>query len=230
MQSRRLVLSTVVLLLPVAVASSCKLFRPVDPSGTKPATKTATKAASAGGGTKAAATKAAPKSLSAREQRSGLNDARIAAMVLAANNTDISYARVALTVTRENEGTRAERPDVKAFAQRMLTDHTGVNSSVNALLNKLEVAPEDNQASLDFRDESANRRDEMRELMGYTFDSTYIENEVAYHIKFLATIDSVLVPASRNAELKKLLTDVRPAVAAHLAHAEQVRANVRSKR
>lgn len=226
MPSRRLVLSTVVLLLPVAVASSCKLFRPVDPNGPKPATK----AAPAGGQTKAAATKAAPKPLSAREQRSGLNDAQISAMVLAANNTDISYARVALAVTREDGGTRAERPDVKGFAQRMLTDHTGVNSLVNALLNTLNVAPEDNQASLDFRDESANRRDEMRDLMGYAFDSTYIENEVAYHNKVLATIDSVLIPASRNAELKKLLMDVRPAFAAHLAHAEQVRANVRSKR
>src|SRR6185436_14805657 len=146
----------------------------------------------------------------------------IAAMVLAANNTDISYARLVPS--------RAERPDVKEFGSRMLTDHTGVNGLVNDLLTKLSVTPEENKYSLDFRDESANRRDEMRDLEKYVFDSTYIENEVAYHIKFLATIDSVLIPASRNKELKALLTTVRPAVAAHLAHAEQVRANVRSKK
>jgi hypothetical protein len=35
---------------------------------------------------------------------------------------------------------------------------------------------------------------------------------------------------ARNSELKGLLTSVRPAVAAHLAHAEQVRANVLSKK
>lgn len=228
MQSRRLI-STVMLVLPFVVASGCKLFRPIDPGASgksapksepKPATKSsgATNAPPA----KASATKAPPKARSAKEQRVGLTDPRIAAMVLAANNTDISYARLV--------SSRAERADVKEFGQRMLTDHTGVNGLVNDLLNKLSVTPEENTASLDFRDESANRRDAMRDLSGYPFDSTYIENEVSYHIKFLASIDSVLIPAAKNAELKGLLTAVRPAVAAHLAHAEQVRANVLSKK
>ncbi|MEK7401712.1 MAG: DUF4142 domain-containing protein [Gemmatimonadota bacterium] len=220
MRSRHL-LSAVILLAPMTFASGCKLFRPINPnapakSPSAPADET--KAAP----TKAAPTKAAPRTVSARAARAGLSDANIAAMVLAANNTDISYARLVPS--------RAERPDVKEFGQRMLTDHTGVNGLVNDLLTKLNVTPEENAASLDFRDESANKRDAMRELSGYAFDSTYIENEVAYHIKFLASIDSVLIPAARNAELKNLLTAVRPAVAAHLAHAEQVRANVLAKK
>jgi len=70
----------------------------------------------------------------------------------------------------------------------------------------------------------------MRELMGYKFDSTYIENEVSYHRKFLNAIDNILEPRARNEELKTLLTSVRPAVAAHLAHAEQVRANVLTRK
>jgi putative membrane protein len=214
------------------LASSCKLFRPIDPNAPAKAAPSPAPAATAGTTKTATSTKAAPapKQLTAREQRAGLSDPSIAAMVLAANNTDISYARVALAPTRENSATRAERPEVRAFAQRMLTDHTGVNGLVNDLLSKLNVTPVENTASLDFRDESANKRDAMRDLSGYPFDSTYIENEVAYHIKFLATIDSVLIPAARNKDLKALLTAVRPAVAAHLAHAEQVRANVRSKK
>jgi len=240
MRSRRLI-STVVLLLPCAFASGCKLFRPVDPNApgsaapkpepapkSQPAAKSPTPAK--GAPAKGAPAAAAPKTPSAKEQRAGLTDPSIAAMVLAANNTDISYARLAVAVTRMDGGTRAERADVKEFAQRMLTDHTGVNGQVNDLLTKLNVTPVENNASLDFRDESAARRDAMRDLSGYAFDSTYIENEVAYHIKVLASIDSVLLPASKNKELKSLLTNVRPAFAAHLAHAEQVRANVRSKK
>jgi putative membrane protein len=149
-------------------------------------------------------------------------DANIAAMILASNNTDLSYARLVPS--------RAERADIKEFAQRMLTDHVSVNAQVNELLTKLDLAPEDNVASLDMRDESANKRDIMRELSGYAFDSTYIENEVSYHRKFLASIDNVMLPSARNAQLKSLLTAVRPAVAAHLAHAEQVRANVLAKK
>lgn len=151
-----------------------------------------------------------------------ISDANIAAMVLASNNTDISYARLVPT--------RAQRDDVKKFAERMLTDHTGVNALVTDLLRKLDVAPEDNTISLDMRDESANKRDIMRELSGFAFDSAYIENEVAYHTKFLTSIDDQMMPNVRNAELRTLLTTLRPAVAAHLSHAEQTRANVMAKK
>lgn len=151
-----------------------------------------------------------------------LGDANIAAMLLSSNNTDISYARLVPS--------RALRDDVKQFAHRMLTDHLGVNALLNETLAKLDMAPEDNFASLDMRDESATRRDAMRDLTGFAFDSAYITNEVSYHQRFIAVIDNVMLPAVRNAELRSLLTSVRPAVAAHLAHAEQVWANVMSRR
>lgn len=220
MRLRRL-LSTVVL-VPVALAASCKLFRPIDPTGTKPSPKSQPASEPAAGDETRAPARAPARQVSAREARAGLTDPNIAAMVLAANNTDISYARLVPA--------RAERADVKEFGQRMLTDHTGVNGLVNDLLTKLNLAPMDNAASLDFRDESADRRDAMRDLSGYVFDSTYIENEVTYHTKFLASIDSVLIPAAKHPDLRNLLTAVRPAVAAHLAHAEQVRANVVAKK
>jgi putative membrane protein len=151
-----------------------------------------------------------------------VSDANIAAMLMAQNNTDISYARLVPS--------RAQRADVRDFAERMLTDHTGINGLVNDLLVKLDMAPEDNVASLDMRDESATRRDLMRDLSGFAFDSVYITNEVSYHQKFLASIDNVMLPAARHADLRSLLTTIRPAVAAHLAHAEQVWANVMARK
>ena len=201
----------------VVASTGCRFFRPIDPNkpsepkadAPAPAAKTSTSSASA-----ERAARTVP--------RGSISDANIAAMVLASNNTDISYARLVPS--------RAQRDDVKKFAERMLTDHTGVNVLVTNLLTKLDVAPEDNQLSLDMRDESADKRDLMRELSGFAFDSTYMENEVRYHQKFLASIDNVMLQAVRNAELRGLLTAVRPAVAAHLAHAEQVRADVLAKK
>ncbi len=151
-----------------------------------------------------------------------ISDANIVAMVMASNYTDISYARLVPA--------RSGREDVRKFAQRMLTDHGGVNTMVAELLGTLDLAAKDNDESLDMRDESAAKRDMMRELSGYAFDSTYIENEVSYHRQFLASIDEVMLPRARNDQLKNLLTGVRPAVAAHLAHAEQVRADVLAKK
>jgi putative membrane protein len=199
----------------VVAATGCRFFRPIDPN--KPSQPQADAPA---------ATVSAPSGSAEKATRTvrigSISDANIAAMVLASNNTDISYARLVPS--------RAQRDDVKKFAERMLTDHTGVNVLVTNLLAKLDVAPEDNQLSLDMRDESADKRDLMRELSGFAFDSTYMENEVAYHQKFLASIDNVMLQAVRNAELRGLLTAVRPAVAAHLAHAEQVRADVLAKK
>lgn len=184
--------------------SGCRYFRPADPNAPR-----------------TAAREDQPAARQAAGGSGRITDANIAAMVLALNNTDISYARLAPA--------RAERDDVKKFAERMLTDHTSVNQRVTDLLRKLDVAPQDNIPSLDMRDESAEKRDLMRELSGYTFDSTYIENEVSYHRKFLTQIDNVMLPAATHAELRGLLTAVRPAVASHLAHAEQVRADVIAK-
>jgi putative membrane protein len=201
------------------LSTGCRFFRPVDPNAgaAGPAPRSAPAAEPA---TSSQPAPARPQSASRRSER--LSDGNIAAMVLALNNTDISYGRLAPG--------RAERDDIRRFAERMLTDHTGVNQKLNTLLQKLDLEAEDNVASLDMRDESAEKRDLMRELSGYQFDSTYIENEVAYHRKFLTALDNVMLPGARNAELKALLTAIRPAVASHLAHAEQVRADVLAKR
>jgi putative membrane protein len=191
----------------VFVVPGCRLLRPKDPN-----------ASSRPAETQPARTPDAP----AAARQGSITDANIAAMVLASNNTDISYARLVPT--------RGQRDDVKRFADRMLTDHNGVNGLVTDLLRKLDIAAVDNAISLDMRDESANKRDILRELSGFAFDSAYMENEVAYHTKFLASIDNQMMPNVRNAELRNLLVAVRPAVAAHLAHAEQTRANVLAKK
>jgi putative membrane protein len=214
MFARRTPVVSIVCALVVA-ATGCRYFRPIDPN--KPSQPQADAPAATASVPSASAERAART-----VPRGSISDANIAAMVLASNNTDISYARLVPS--------RAQRDDVKKFADRMLTDHTGVNVLVTNLLAKLDVAPEDNQLSLDMRDESADKRDLMRELSGFAFDSTYMENEVAYHQRFLASIDNVMLQAVRNAELRGLLTAVRPAVAAHLAHAEQVRADVLAKK
>lgn len=144
------------------------------------------------------------------------SDADIAAILLAANYTDISYAKLATP-----ERTRSDA--IKDFAKQMLTDHTAVNKQAMDLFTKINLTPEDNPTSLDFRDESEAKREMMRDLDGRAFDTTYINNEISYHTKLLDALDKVLIPASRNMELKQFLVNVRPAVAAHLGHAQDVK-------
>ena len=212
----------------VPIVTSCVLFRPVNPNPQPPRVITIDAPTEQPADTLAAQPAAQPAARPAAQPATllvdpgSVNDAKIAAIVLASNNTDISYARLVPQ--------RASRTDVKEFARRMLTDHTSINALVNEVLTKLDITPEDNVTSLDLRDESSERREVMRELSGYAFDSTYMENEISYHRKFLYAIDNILEPRARNSEIKTLIISVRPVVAAHLAHAEQVRANVLTRK
>ncbi|MGH7678600.1 MAG: DUF4142 domain-containing protein [Gemmatimonadaceae bacterium] len=212
---RRAIISAVLL----SAAASCRLLRPVDPNGPRSASPPAPEAVAPEAVT--AQPEPAPQAR-APEVRGRVNDANITAMLLASNNTDISYARLVPS--------RGQRDDVRKFAERMLTDHAGLNAMITDLIKRLDMDPKDNTISLDMRDESANKRDIMRELSGFAFDSTYMENEITYHQKFLATIDEIMMPAARGGELRNLLAVIRPAVAAHLAHAEQTKANVLAKK
>ena len=151
-----------------------------------------------------------------------LSDGNIVAIILAANNTDLSYARLAPS--------RARSADVKAFAQRMTTDHTILNARVTDIAVRNGITAEDDITSLDFRDRSATRRDILRELEGARFDSTYTANEVQYHPELLSAINTLLAPSARNSELREFANNMRPAVTAHLAHAVQIRAALTPKR
>ncbi len=151
-----------------------------------------------------------------------VSEANIVAIVLAANSTDLSYARLVPS--------RARSAEVKAFATRMTTDHTLLNTRINDIALRNRITAEDNAISLDFRDHSAARRDVLRELEGARFDSTYVANEIQYHQELLAAIDAVLVPNARNAELREFVVNLKPPVSAHLAHAEQVRATLASRK
>ncbi|HEX5514927.1 MAG TPA: DUF4142 domain-containing protein [Gammaproteobacteria bacterium] len=147
------------------------------------------------------------------------NDAQIAAIVVAANQVDIDAGKLAVK--------HAYDPEVKAFAERMITDHTAVNKQATALVKKLNVTPEENELSKSLKADGAKTLDKLRELKDGQFDRAYIDNEVKYHQAVLEVIDKTLLPNAQNAELKELITKVRPAIEAHLKHAEQLQASLK---
>ncbi|HET9949500.1 MAG TPA: DUF4142 domain-containing protein [Longimicrobiales bacterium] len=150
-----------------------------------------------------------------------LTDPQIAHVAVTANAIDVELAELARD--------RAQSDDVKAFAQTMITDHTAVNERAAALAERLGVTPEDNDVSRSLRSEADSVRESLDDLGGRSFDRAYIRREVDYHGAVLEALDGLLIPQSDNAELKALLTEVRPAIAAHLEHAEQLAAELSSQ-
>jgi putative membrane protein len=147
-----------------------------------------------------------------------INDAQIAAIVVAANQVDIDAGALAARVS-----TNAE---VKKFAQQMVTDHSGVNKAAVDLVTRLMVTPQENSTSQSLKEGGRKNIEKLKSLSGAAFDKAYVDNEVAYHAAVLAAVDKVLIPGAKNAELKALLVKVRPAFVAHLEHARHIQAAV----
>ena len=147
-----------------------------------------------------------------------LNDAQIAHVAVTANAIDSAAGVMAQE--------RGESQAVKDFAQTMVTDHGSVNQQAVALATRLNVTPEDNDVSRDLRAGADQAADSLRALSGAAFDRAYIAREVAYHQAVLDALDGTLIPGAQNAELKQLLQDVRPAIAAHLDRARSIQGSL----
>ena len=151
----------------------------------------------------------------------GPTDAQIAGIVVTANQIDIDAGKLAKT--------QSANKAVQAFAQQMITDHSAVNKQAAALAKKLGVTPQESDSAKSLRQAAADTRKKLKALKGAQFDWAYVDNEVAYHQQVLDAIDKVLIPSAQNAELKGLITKVRPAIAAHLEHAKHLQASLAKK-
>jgi putative membrane protein len=142
------------------------------------------------------------------------SDANIAAIAVTANAIDVDAGNAAIAKTTN--------PKVKEFAQLMVTDHSAVNKQAAELAGKLKLTPEEDDTARTLKKNAEDTAAKMKSLTGAEFDKAYVANEIAYHKAVLDALDKVLIPDAQNAELKALLKKVRPVVAEHMHHAEQL--------
>lgn len=148
----------------------------------------------------------------------GPTDAEIAAIVVAANQVDIDAGKLAQSKTQSTE--------VRALADRMVTDHTAVNEQATALVKKLNVTPKPNATSESLTKGGNDNLTHLRGLTGKPFDSAYVDHEVTYHQTVIDALDKTLIPNAKNAELHALLVKVRPAFVSHLEHAKHLKSTL----
>lgn len=147
-------------------------------------------------------------------QAPALTDPQIAHIAYTAGQLDITAAEQALA-----KSTNAE---VLEFANQMARDHKAVNDQALALVEKLGVTPEDNATSQALSEAAKAKLDELDALEGAAFDAAYVANEVAYHQTVNNALQTTLIPAAENAELKALLEAGLVLFSEHQAHAEHL--------
>ena len=151
----------------------------------------------------------------------GPSDPQIVGIVLAADQIDIDYGKIALA--------KSKNKAVREFAQRMVTDHSAVQGSVIGLAKKLGVTAADSDVSGSLKSGAVDITAKLNSLKGKEFDKFYIDNEVSYHKAVTDAVAGVLIPNAQNAELKSALEGAQPLFLKHLEHARLVQSGGKDK-
>ena len=141
-----------------------------------------------------------------------LNDLEIAHIAYTAGATDIRYAHLALALS--------EDPEVRNFAELMIRDHTAVNNKALALVQKLQITPQDNAMSQQLNQQARQIREELSQLRGEELAKRYAANELGYHQTVNNVVENTFIPNAKNLELKALLTAALQTFKVHEGHAE----------
>ncbi|MBX9646631.1 MAG: DUF4142 domain-containing protein [Xanthobacteraceae bacterium] len=143
--------------------------------------------------------------------QAGLNDLEVAHSAYTADLIDIEYAKIALAKTKN--------PEVKAFAELMIRDHTAVNEGAGALLAKLKVKPQENDFSKALQAGATKKNAELNGLTGEAFDKAYAANELAYHQTVNKIVGQTWIPNVKNPEVKAFLEQALVTFKVHEDHA-----------
>jgi putative membrane protein len=104
---------------------------------------------------------------------------------------------------------KATNPDVKAFAQKMVDDHTALNNNLMPFAQRAEVKP---PTQLDKKDKMAY--DRLSALSGDAFDKAYVQYMVMDHKKDLGDFKGE-VHQTNNPDLKAAVQQGEQVIAGH---------------
>jgi putative membrane protein len=109
---------------------------------------------------------------------------------------------------------QAQSPDVKAFGQRMIADHTEAGRKLKSIVDAEGIdAPTDLDKAGDKQVASLQKQD------GKAFDRQYVKNELDAHKKAVALFQQEAASGS-DPQLKQFAHDTLPALQHHLSDVE----------
>lgn len=147
--------------------------------------------------------------LSFAAQDSAADEGAFIQKAAASDQKEIMFSKLALE--------RASSPQVKEFAQTMVTDHTKSTSLLQPIAAEHGVnLPENPQPASD------EKYQKLQKQSGVAFDKTYIEMMVEDHQDALHAFETEAGQAS-DPKLKEFISTVQPIVAHHLQMAKELR-------
>ena len=146
-------------------------------------------------------------------QKPRLDDPTIVAIFDAANTADIETG----TLAAERGGSNA----VRQFGAMLARDHQLVRQQGRDLARKLGVTPSPPADQTSAREHAA-LMERLSTLRGSAFDRAFLQHEERFHRDVITAVESTLLPAIKNPELRDLVIKVAPAFQAHMEMAQNL--------
>jgi putative membrane protein len=161
-----------------------------------------------------APTGASPSTAEAAQAPTALTDEQVLEVTHTANRGELEQAKLAQSKAKDGR--------VKKLAAMMLKDHGAADAKALAVgrKNNLTLAPSATSTTLEA--DAQVTTSSLGSQTGMDFDKGYVDAQVKEHQAVLDIIDHKLMPSAKNADVKAFLEEVRPTVAMHLQHAQDL--------
>jgi putative membrane protein len=117
---------------------------------------------------------------------------------------------------------------VRDFGAMLARDHAQVRQQGRDLAAKLGVTPTPPKPDQGAQDHAAAMK-QLRALKGAAFDRAFLAHEAAFHQAVINAVQTTLLPAIKNAEVKALVVKVAPAFQAHMLAAQNLEKQLAGK-
>ncbi len=121
----------------------------------------------------------------------------------------------------ELAATKAQSPEVKAFGQRMVTDHGKANAELKTL-----AANKDVTLPTDLKSEQKEDSDKLSKLSGAAFDKEYVKMMVEDHEKDVAEFQKQSTGAI-DSDVKSFAAKTLPTLQSHLDQIKAIQAKMK---
>src|SRR5690625_287196 len=118
----------------------------------------------------------------------------ITGILIASDSLEIKPSEIALQ--------KAEHPDVKAFAERVLSDYKMLEDSIQAIAARQNITPQPTNVSEQLESQAASTVQRLEGLSGNDFDRAYIDAMIESHQTALERLDKELLPATEDPTLR----------------------------
>ena len=118
--------------------------------------------------------------------------------------------------------TKAQNAEVKAFAEKLVKEHTAASEELNTLVKSRHAEWKDDDPK--FR-EKKQKHESLQKLTGAEFDKEYLEDMISDHESTIALFARYSLNASDTA-LKSFADKTQPTLREHLKMARDLRAKI----